>query len=109
MEERAALNGAFNVLGLRGGNTDPYEILGLHASATLAEVRAAYKRKTLKLHPNRHANADALMRSVMPARMLASTFLSAEATCRSKGLIRGAIAQGLSESKQASLESGFTS
>ena len=39
---------------------------------------------------------------------LASSFRSAEAAYRRKGLICGAIAQGLSESEQASLEPGFT-
>ena len=43
-----------------------------------------------------------------PSRMWASTFCSAEAAYRSKGLICGAIAQGLSELEQASLEPGFT-
>ena len=67
MEERVALDGAFGVLGLHRGNTDPYNVLNLIAIATLAEVRAGYKRKALQLHPDRHANADAPTRSVMKA------------------------------------------
>ena len=67
MEEKTALDGAFGVLGLLPGNTDPYDILNLHVRATLAEVRSAYRRKALKLHPDRHANADVPTRSVTKA------------------------------------------
>ncbi len=32
--------------------TDPYTILGVPRSATMAEIRSAYRRRALKLHPD---------------------------------------------------------
>ena len=41
---------------------DPYDILGLAASATLAEIRQAYRRKAAALHPDRNPDPEAAAR-----------------------------------------------
>lgn len=37
---------------------DPYEVLGIGRTATLAEAEAAYRRRLQEVHPDRHRDAD---------------------------------------------------
>jgi curved DNA-binding protein CbpA len=44
---------------IRPGRVDPYAVLGVAASATDAEIRAAYRRAAQLAHPDRVGNASA--------------------------------------------------
>jgi curved DNA-binding protein CbpA len=41
-----------------GGDDDHYAVLKVDASATDAEIRKAYKRRSLELHPDKGGSAD---------------------------------------------------
>lgn len=41
---------------------DPYDILGLPASATLVEIRQSYRRRAAALHPDRNPDPEAAAR-----------------------------------------------
>lgn len=46
----------------RAGDPDPFGVLGLAPSATLAEVRTARKRLALELHPDRGGDGEQMRR-----------------------------------------------
>jgi DnaJ domain len=48
---------------------DPYSVLRVHGDATLAEVRAAYRRRAQLVHPDRHADAPLDVRAEAQAAM----------------------------------------
>ena len=66
-EESAALDGAYEALNLDRGNLNPYDVLGVRASATQKEVGRAYRQKVKEFHPDRHVGADARKRSILTA------------------------------------------
>ena len=69
VEERAALDGAFDLLGLDRGNTNPYATLGVHTNATRKEVQRAFIRKAMELHPDKRATATTKTLSIVNAAM----------------------------------------
>ena len=57
---------------------DPYSVLGVPRTATLEEIKAAYRREALKWHPDRHPEgereaASAKFRAVSEAYQVCST------------------------------------
>lgn len=49
---------AGKVAALEQGSTDPYAVLGVSRDADQEELRAAHRRRSLLLHPDRHAGAS---------------------------------------------------
>jgi preprotein translocase subunit Sec63 len=48
--------------GAVGAAPDPYKVLGVSRGASDRDIRAAYRRKSLELHPDKNAAPDALDR-----------------------------------------------
>lgn len=48
-------------MGARAHPLDPFVVLGLSSEATLAEVKAAFRRKALEQHPDQGGTAEAFM------------------------------------------------
>lgn len=44
---------------MKPSTEDPYDILGLPATATLADIKQAYRKKAAAFHPDRNPDPDA--------------------------------------------------
>ena len=79
--------------------TTPWEVLGVRVGASTAELRAAYRQRSLRFHPDRFAGAPAHVRAEAHAAMAdvnaaydvllaASRGWAPKATPPSTGLVR---------------------
>ena len=63
----------------------PWEVLGVEAGASPAAVKAAHRRLTLLLHPDRYTEAPALVRAEANAAMQAVNAAYAVLTAAARG------------------------
>lgn len=77
---------------------DPYEVLGLTSSATPIEVKKAYKKLSLKFHPDKlqQVSADAGDKDIFPKIQFAYSILSDPAK-RSRYDTTGSLGDGIDE------------
>jgi len=62
---------------LRDQKATPYEILGVSATASAAEIKAAYRKKVMEWHPDRNAHREAEATEMMKKINAAYTILTA--------------------------------